>query len=99
MVCYVVASFNVADNNFQDGRKSKQQTFSTSLVIKWYEIFSLKYYTVHIHFRLSENYVMEPGSCLPRCALYSHYQDFCRKRSVMPHTAATFGKVINIPSA
>lgn len=34
------------------------------------------------------------GVCLPRCILYAHYLDFCRRHSVDAACAATFGKVI-----
>ena len=33
------------------------------------------------------------GVCLPRCILYAHYLDFCRKENLEPACAATFGKV------
>nr|XP_054757166.1 DNA-binding protein RFX6-like [Lytechinus pictus] len=41
---------------------------------------------------LEENYCICDGVCLPRCILYSHYLDFCRKESLDPACAATFGK-------
>ena len=43
--------------------------------------------------RLEENYVMCEGVCLPRCILYAHYLDFCRRHNVDAACAATFGKV------
>ncbi|XP_072182085.1 DNA-binding protein RFX6-like [Diadema setosum] len=43
---------------------------------------------------LDENYCICEGVCLPRCILYSHYLDFCRKESLEPACAATFGKTI-----
>ncbi|XP_038053265.1 DNA-binding protein RFX6-like isoform X2 [Patiria miniata] len=43
---------------------------------------------------LEENYCMCEGVCLPRCILYAHYLDFCRKESLEPACAATFGKTI-----
>ncbi|KAH9505379.1 DNA-binding protein rfx6 [Bulinus truncatus] len=43
---------------------------------------------------LEENYCMCEGVCLPRCILYSHYLDFCRKEHLDPACAATFGKTI-----
>nr|XP_054757618.1 DNA-binding protein RFX6-like [Lytechinus pictus] len=43
---------------------------------------------------LEENYCICDGVCLPRCILYSHYLDFCRKESLDPACAATFGKTI-----
>lgn len=45
--------------------------------------------------RLEENYIVCEGVCLPRCILYAHYLDFCRKEKLEPACAATFGKVIN----
>lgn len=36
------------------------------------------------------------GVCLPRCILYAHYLDFCRKEKLEPACAATFGKVGSI---
>lgn len=49
-------------------------------------------------FRLEENYVMCEGVCLPRCILYAHYLDFCRRHNVDAACAATFGKVFHIYS-
>ncbi|KAK3610931.1 hypothetical protein CHS0354_022198 [Potamilus streckersoni] len=43
---------------------------------------------------LEENYCMCEGVCLPRCILYAHYLDFCRRESLEPACAATFGKTI-----
>ncbi|KAM6180819.1 DNA-binding protein RFX6 [Erethizon dorsatum] len=43
---------------------------------------------------LEENYILCEGVCLPRCILYSHYLDFCRKEKLEPACAATFGKTI-----
>nr|XP_006815685.1 PREDICTED: DNA-binding protein RFX6-like [Saccoglossus kowalevskii] len=43
---------------------------------------------------LEENYCMCEGVCLPRCILYAHYLDFCRKEKLEPACAATFGKTI-----
>ncbi|KAJ8298950.1 hypothetical protein KUTeg_023010 [Tegillarca granosa] len=34
------------------------------------------------------------GVCLPRCILYAHYLDFCRRERLEPACAATFGKTI-----
>lgn len=45
--------------------------------------------------RLEENYIVCEGVCLPRCILYAHYLDFCRKEKLEPACAATFGKVIS----
>ncbi|NXG69936.1 RFX6 protein, partial [Baryphthengus martii] len=44
--------------------------------------------------RLEENYIVCEGVCLPRCILYAHYLDFCRKEKLEPACAATFGKTI-----
>ncbi|XP_034018353.1 DNA-binding protein RFX6 [Thalassophryne amazonica] len=43
---------------------------------------------------LDENYLVCEGVCLPRCILYAHYLDFCRKEKLEPACAATFGKTI-----
>uniref|UniRef100_A0A8C7LWL6 DNA-binding protein RFX6 n=1 Tax=Oncorhynchus mykiss TaxID=8022 RepID=A0A8C7LWL6_ONCMY len=43
---------------------------------------------------LDENYTVCEGVCLPRCILYAHYLDFCRKEKLDPACAATFGKTI-----
>lgn len=43
--------------------------------------------------RLEDNYCFCEGVCLPRCILYAHYLDFCRKEKLEPACAATFGKV------
>ncbi|KAJ8009045.1 hypothetical protein DPEC_G00084760 [Dallia pectoralis] len=43
---------------------------------------------------LEENYIVCEGVCLPRCILYAHYLDFCRKETLDPSCAATFGKTI-----
>ncbi|KAL3842713.1 hypothetical protein ACJMK2_020701 [Sinanodonta woodiana] len=43
---------------------------------------------------LSENYERAEGVCLPRCVLYAHYLDLCKKEKFTPAGAATFGKLI-----
>ncbi|KAH9519355.1 DNA-binding protein rfx6 [Bulinus truncatus] len=43
---------------------------------------------------LSENYELAEGVCLPRCVLYVHYLDFCKRQEFKPAGAATFGKLI-----
>ena len=43
--------------------------------------------------RLTDNYERAEGVCLPRCVLYTHYLDFCKKNDFTPAGAATFGKV------
>lgn len=45
--------------------------------------------------RLSQNYELIQGVCVPRCVLYTQYLDFCKKRMFSPTGAATFGKVQN----
>ncbi|XP_072016199.1 DNA-binding protein RFX6-like [Amphiura filiformis] len=56
----------------------KDKKKQTALTIEW----------------LEENYCICEGVCLPRCILYAHYLDFCRKESLEPACAATFGKTI-----
>ncbi|GAB6027846.1 DNA-binding protein rfx6 [Chamberlinius hualienensis] len=43
---------------------------------------------------LEDNYCVCEGVCLPRCILYAHYLDFCRRETLEPACAATFGKMI-----
>ncbi|XP_049268120.1 DNA-binding protein RFX6 [Rhipicephalus sanguineus] len=43
---------------------------------------------------VSANYIVSPGVCLPRCTLYQHYLDHCRRSSKPPMGAAAFGKLI-----
>eukprot|EP00118_Oscarella_pearsei_P007101 m.33626 g.33626 ORF g.33626 m.33626 type:complete len:595 (+) comp31855_c0_seq1:367-2151(+) len=43
---------------------------------------------------LEENYEESDGVCLPRSVLYTHYLDFFKKQSLIPVSAASFGKVI-----
>ncbi|KAL9979712.1 hypothetical protein ACROYT_G017414 [Oculina patagonica] len=43
---------------------------------------------------LGENYELKEGMCLPRCVMYTHYLDFCRKGKLCPAGPATFGKII-----
>ncbi|XP_031568489.1 transcription factor RFX4-like [Actinia tenebrosa] len=43
---------------------------------------------------LGENYELKEGLCLPRCVMYTHYLDFCKKSKLGPSGPATFGKVI-----
>lgn len=59
------------------------------MLIKLREIFFNKHVT-----RLEDNYIVCEGVCLPRCILYAHYLDFCRKEKLEPACAATFGKVL-----
>lgn len=43
---------------------------------------------------VSANYIVSPGVCLPRCTLYQHYLDHCRRSSKPSMGAAAFGKLI-----
>ncbi|ELT87881.1 hypothetical protein CAPTEDRAFT_108705, partial [Capitella teleta] len=43
---------------------------------------------------LDENYERAEGVCLPRCILYTHYQEFCKKEKFEAVGAATFGKLL-----
>lgn len=56
-------------------------------------LFSKKSFFLLFLYRLEENYIVCEGVCLPRCILYAHYLDFCRKEKLEPACAATFGKV------
>ncbi|KAM7298086.1 DNA-binding protein RFX6 [Ixodes scapularis] len=42
---------------------------------------------------MSSNYEQAPGVCLPRCTLYQHYLDNCRRNHWNPVGAAAFGKL------
>lgn len=53
----------------------------------------INYHNAEQYCRLSENYERAEGVCLPRCVLYTHYLDFCKKMKYTPAGAATFGKV------
>ncbi|XP_057678204.1 DNA-binding protein RFX6 isoform X2 [Corythoichthys intestinalis] len=59
-------------------KMSKDKKKQTLLTLQW----------------LEENYIVCEGVCLPRCILYAHYLDFCRKVKLEPACAATFGKTI-----
>ncbi|XP_077593177.1 DNA-binding protein RFX6 isoform X1 [Stigmatopora nigra] len=59
-------------------KMSKDKKKQTQLTLQW----------------LEENYIVCEGVCLPRCILYAHYLDFCRKVKLEPACAATFGKTI-----
>ncbi|XP_054617948.1 DNA-binding protein RFX6 [Dunckerocampus dactyliophorus] len=59
-------------------KMSKDKKKQTQLTLQW----------------LEENYIVCDGVCLPRCILYAHYLDFCRKVKLEPACAATFGKTI-----
>ncbi|CAN8006408.1 unnamed protein product, partial [Ixodes hexagonus] len=45
---------------------------------------------------MSNNYEQAPGVCLPRCTLYQHYLDNCRRKQWSPVGAAAFGKLIRL---
>ncbi|KAM8846114.1 LOW QUALITY PROTEIN: DNA-binding protein RFX6 [Synchiropus picturatus] len=60
------------------GQLIKDKKKQTQLTLQW----------------LEENYMVCEGVCLPRCILYAHYLDFCRKERLEPACAATFGKTI-----
>lgn len=57
------------------------------------KIIIFNYHNAEQYCRLSENYERAEGVCLPRCVLYTHYLDFCKKMKYTPAGAATFGKV------
>ncbi|XP_061560595.1 DNA-binding protein RFX6 [Phycodurus eques] len=59
-------------------KMGKEKKKQTQLTLQW----------------LEENYIVCEGVCLPRCILYAHYLDFCRKVKLEPACAATFGKTI-----
>ncbi|XP_077408987.1 DNA-binding protein RFX6 isoform X2 [Vanacampus margaritifer] len=61
-----------------NNKMSKDKKKQTHLTLQW----------------LEENYIVCEGVCLPRCILYAHYLDFCRKVKLEPACAATFGKTI-----
>ncbi|XP_041661770.1 DNA-binding protein RFX6 [Cheilinus undulatus] len=72
-----------AKENISSSRKTisqiiKDKKKQTQLTLQW----------------LEENYIVCEGVCLPRCILYAHYLDFCRKEKLEPACAATFGKTI-----
>ncbi|KAB0394288.1 hypothetical protein E2I00_005698 [Balaenoptera physalus] len=72
----------------------KDKKKQTQLTLQWiFQYFEDKNnaYTIKIA-RLEENYIVCEGVCLPRCILYAHYLDFCRKEKLEPACAATFGK-------
>ncbi|KAM4772381.1 DNA-binding protein RFX6 [Rhinophrynus dorsalis] len=79
----VIYSKNAALGNKISQKKSitqiiKDKKKQTQLTLQW----------------LEENYIVCEGVCLPRCILYAHYLDFCRKEKLEPACAATFGKTI-----
>lgn len=66
------------DQNENTKSDSTQKQSQVACTLKW----------------LSENYERAEGVCLPRCVLYTHYLDFCKKMKYTPAGAATFGKII-----
>ncbi|XP_053315987.1 DNA-binding protein RFX6 [Spea bombifrons] len=79
----IIYSKNTAQGNKASQKKSitqiiKDKKKQTQLTLQW----------------LEENYIVCEGVCLPRCILYAHYLDFCRKEKLEPACAATFGKTI-----
>ncbi|XP_046859039.1 transcription factor RFX4-like [Xenia sp. Carnegie-2017] len=43
---------------------------------------------------LSENYELVDGVCVPRCVLYTHYLDYCKRENFSPVSSASFGKLV-----
>ncbi|XP_072033414.1 transcription factor RFX4-like [Amphiura filiformis] len=43
---------------------------------------------------LTSNYEPVEGVSIPRCSIYKHYTEFCKKQDFQPVNAASFGKVI-----
>ncbi|XP_048242629.1 DNA-binding protein RFX6-like [Haliotis rufescens] len=43
---------------------------------------------------LSENYERAEGVCLPRCVLYTHYLDFCKKMKFTPSRCCNIREII-----
>ncbi|XP_051908225.1 DNA-binding protein RFX6 isoform X2 [Hippocampus zosterae] len=74
----VSAKANLASPRKSINKMSKDKKKQTQLTLQW----------------LEENYIVCEGVCLPRCILYAHYLDFCRKIKLEPACAATFGKTI-----
>nr|XP_043904644.1 DNA-binding protein RFX6 [Solea senegalensis] len=77
------ADLSISKQSISSSRKSisqiiKDKKKQTQLTLQW----------------LEENYIVCEGVCLPRCILYAHYLDFCRKEKLEPACAATFGKTI-----
>ncbi|KAB1275256.1 DNA-binding protein RFX6 [Camelus dromedarius] len=71
--------------------KKKQTQLTLQWIIQYFEDKDSAYIKIA---RLEENYIVCEGVCLPRCILYAHYLDFCRKEKLEPACAATFGKTI-----
>lgn len=82
-------------------RLSPQNTQNCYGTKSWSTMTKRNYCSLHVALhlilfppnRLEENYIVCEGVCLPRCILYAHYLDFCRKEKLEPACAATFGKV------
>lgn len=56
------------------------QRHSSTIILEW----------------LDQNYVVVADSCLPRCVVYAHYQDFCKTNSIETLSAASFGKIVRV---
>ncbi|KAJ0061212.1 hypothetical protein NL108_013529 [Boleophthalmus pectinirostris] len=80
------------DQDIVDYNLSLKQSVSSRKTIS--QIIKDKKKQTHLTLQwLEENYIVCEGVCLPRCILYAHYLDFCRKEKLEPACAATFGKV------
>ena len=87
-----------ANLSFQDSVTKAMQWFIRSSLFDCFSWFFIwQYGCVYLFLcglcRLEENYTMITGSCLARSVIYTHYQDFCKKNHLVPHSAASFGKV------
>ncbi|KAK7907738.1 hypothetical protein WMY93_016350 [Mugilogobius chulae] len=81
------------DQDIVDYNLSLKQSVSSRKTIS--QIIKDKKKQTHLTLQwLEENYIVCEGVCLPRCILYAHYLDFCRKEKLEPACAATFGKTI-----
>ncbi|XP_072306415.1 DNA-binding protein RFX6 [Eucyclogobius newberryi] len=81
------------DQDIVDYNLSLKQSTSSRKTIS--QIIKDKKKQTHLTLQwLEENYIVCEGVCLPRCILYAHYLDFCRKEKLEPACAATFGKTI-----
>ncbi|WAR02388.1 RFX6-like protein [Mya arenaria] len=83
LLAEAAAHVDVNGNSSQGPKKTVAQIMrdkkkQTALTLQW----------------LEENYCICEGVCLPRCILYAHYLDFCRRENLEPACAATFGKTI-----
>uniref|UniRef100_UPI00398F4D2B DNA-binding protein RFX6 n=1 Tax=Pristiophorus japonicus TaxID=55135 RepID=UPI00398F4D2B len=92
--CNEIASSEEEDGNTSEGKaffNDKQQCQKKTIT----QIIKDKKKQTQLTLQwLEENYIVCEGVCLPRCILYAHYLDFCRKEKLEPACAATFGKTI-----